>query len=63
MGPPGDRKTTVCTDGSGHMIKMSAMSTYGKILINLPQMDSDVECTYICSSGIHMLSSLINLLP
>ena len=57
MGPPGDRKTTVCTNGSGHMIKMLAMSSYGKILKNLPQMDSDVECTLL----ICCLTSTVNI--
>ena len=60
MEPPWDRKTKVCSNGLGHMIKMAAMPIYGKtlkILLLRNQKADDLE-TWYAALGAQVLSCL-----
>ena len=60
MESPWDWGTKFCSNGPGHMIKMAAMTMYGKTLKNLllPNQKADDLETWYAVSGARVLPSL-----
>ena len=58
--PPWEGGTKVCSNGPGHMTKMTTMPIYGKNLKNLllPNQKADDLETWYAASGARVLPSL-----